>query len=325
MSGKCPWQTYEAKGRQSTRKSKAEDQTVRNPWHLLLRKKEFLPSHSQSLRSLVTCWDLFWSLVLLNQYQLLLRTSQKSFFPISSIYFPKATEEQWPKHQPLSKTWTSQVTDLAATSILLKREFYAIPLSRTYSNSLLLLDPSISVIEHCLEHSPPRHTGTPEQIHFLFILLSFIEHLLTGHAVHRWLRHDPHPREALSFLEETKGEAIITTHWGKLKLKMYTQNSVKPERRIAGKQTRTSAGLSGMSTHLPEGRQRKGTPGWVNGACCIDLSKAQKTVRKADYCYTAFGISLCVRDYIGFRIVEMQKAEPGIVHLCSRDSIVPTR
>lgn len=138
-----------------------------------------------------------------------------------------------PKHQQLSKTWKSQVTDLAATSILWKHEFYhAIPRSRTYSNSVLLFNPSISISEHSV-WSTALHCiqGCLRKSFFYLYFLNFIEHLLNGHAVHRRLRHAPHPIEVLSFLELTKGETIITTHWSKSKLKIYTQNSVKPKRR----------------------------------------------------------------------------------------------
>lgn len=48
-------------------------------------------------------------------------------------------------------------------------------------------------------------------------------------------------------------------------------------------------------------------------------------MRKADYCYTLFGISLRVRDYIGFKILEIKNAEAGIVNHYSCYSISFTR
>ena len=79
------------------KKTKGEARSVQSSWHFI-QEKELLPSHSPSLAEGGNFFFFFFegllqSLFLLNQYQLPLRRFQKSFFPVSSIRFPKATEE----------------------------------------------------------------------------------------------------------------------------------------------------------------------------------------------------------------------------------------
>lgn len=200
--------------------------------------KELLPSHSWRVGSSVTCLDLFWSLILLSQYQLLSRTSPKNFFPISSIYFPKAIEECQTTSN-YSKAWKSQVTDLAATSIFLKHEFYhVIPCSRTYNMSLLLQDQSVSITEHPIWCTALWYIQEYMSNSFFIHLKKFYwahtkwpKPYWTLEGMHRWLRCGPHPREPQSLLEWTNVKTIITIHRDKSTLKIYAQNSMKPKRR----------------------------------------------------------------------------------------------
>ena len=86
-----------SQGRHSTRKQKERLDRYRVPGTSFRKKSSFLLILRAWPRE-VTFFFFFFegllqSLFLLNQYQLPLRRFQKSFFPVSSIRFPKATEE----------------------------------------------------------------------------------------------------------------------------------------------------------------------------------------------------------------------------------------
>ena len=84
----------------------------------------------------VRCEGLLQSLFLMIQYQLPLRSFQKSFFPISSICFPKATEEHQ-NHWQLPSRPENLTCHLPRP--FLNHEFYHVILcSGTYSISLLI-------------------------------------------------------------------------------------------------------------------------------------------------------------------------------------------
>ena len=118
------------------KKSKGEDRSVQSSWHFIQEKKSsfflILPTRPRE----VMCEGLLQSLFLLNQYQLPLRRFQKSFFPIRSICFPKATEEHQ-NHWQLPSRPENLTCHLPRP--FLNHEFYhVIPCSRTYSMSLLI-------------------------------------------------------------------------------------------------------------------------------------------------------------------------------------------
>lgn len=120
---------------------KGKELSTKNSWHLMWRSKEhaFLRlsktwggrDHARILSDALFCWisnSYFWE------------GPKRISFTLVPFIFPKDTEE-CQNTSNYSKALKSQMTDLAATSILLKHEFYHVnPCSRTYSISFLLSD-----------------------------------------------------------------------------------------------------------------------------------------------------------------------------------------